>query len=451
MKIAKVVPIYESGNNQLFTNYRPASLLPQFSKILEKLFNCRLMSYVNKSDILYNGQYGFRQKISTALAILDLIEEITTNIDKGNVTVGVFIDLKKAFDTIDHEILLNKLRVYGIRGPASNWLKSYLADRKQFVSFNDVISDYLDVACGIPQGSIIGPTLFILYINDLHNVSKILNFILFADDTNIFLSGKKLIDVCNLLTNELKSLDVWFKVNKLSLNVSKTNFMVFGNKKNEKCHIYVNEVEIDEVKSAKFLGVIIDNKLNWSMHIKQVQSKISKSISIMYKVKYLLDTSALLTLYNSLILPYLNYCVEAWGNTYTTNLSRITKLQKRAIRIVGNLDFNGHTNPVFAELKLLKFEDIVKVNTGVVMYKGFYGLLNDRLSKHLTISNTNTRQKMNFYVKSKRTRLKSFCISCYGVSLWNGLDISIRSSSTLISLKKKNKKMFIEKYFEEIN
>ena len=133
-----------------------------------------------------------------------------------------------------------------------------------------------------------------LYINDLHNVSKLLNFILFADDTNIFLGGKSLTEVCKLLTNELKSLDVWFKVNKLSLNVVKTNFMVFGNRKNEKCHIYINDVELEEVKSAKFLGVIIDNKLTWNMQIKNVQSKIAKSISIMYKVKYLLGYSSII-------------------------------------------------------------------------------------------------------------------------------------------------------------
>ena len=205
------------------------------------------------------------------------------------------------------------------------------------------------------------------------------------------------------------------------------------------------------MKSARFLGVLIDNKLTWTMQIKHVQSKISRSISIMYKVKYLLDTQALLTLYNSLILPYLNYCVEAWGDTYPTNLSRITKLQKRAIRIVGNLGFNRHTNLVFAELKLLKFEDIVKVSTGAVMYKGFYGLLNDRLSKHLMVSKTNTKQKLNFYDKSKRTRLKSFCISCYGMSLWNSLDTSIRSAKTPILFKKSLKKMFISKYVEELN
>ena len=306
MKLAKVVPIYKAGDNKLYTNYRPVSLLPQFSKVLEKLFNVRLMSYINKNNVLYKGQYGFRQKLSTSLAIIDLTEEISSQIDKRSITIGVFIDLKKAFDTIDHKILLNKLEIYGVRGVALNWLKSYLSDRKQFVKFNDSDSDELTIQCGIPQGSILGPTLFILYINDLHNVSKILNFILFADDTNIFLSGSNLTDLCNVMSNELKKLDVWFRVNKLSLNVSKTNFMVFGNKKNEECKIYINDIEIEEVSSTKFLGVIIDNKLNWQRQIQNVQRKVSKSVSILYRVKNLLDTNALLMIYNSLILPYIH-------------------------------------------------------------------------------------------------------------------------------------------------
>ena len=246
---------------------------------------------------------------------VDLIEQITSNIDEQKCTIGVFIDLKKAFDTIDHKILLKKLYVYGIRGAALQWLDSYLANRKQYVNVNDVDSDMLNVKCGVPQGSILGPTLFILYINDLYKVSKLLNFILFADDTNIFISGKNIDTLCNVLSNELQHLDTWFKVNKLSLNVSKTNFMVFGKTSGTSSSrtVTINGTELIEVESTKFLGVFIDNKLKWDKQIKHVQSKISKSISILFRVKDLLDTSALLTLYNSLVLPYLTYCVEAWG------------------------------------------------------------------------------------------------------------------------------------------
>ena len=448
MKLAKIVPIFKSGDNQVYTNYRPVSLLPQFSKVLEKLFNNRLMSYINKNNILYNGQYGFRQNFSTSLAILDLIEEITTSIDNHNVTVGVFIDLKKAFDTIDHSILLKKLEIYGIRGIAANWLNSYLSDRKQFVQYSDVNSNDMAIKCGIPQGSIIGPSLFILYINDLHNVSKILNFILFADDTNIFLSGKNLTEVCDIMTSELKKLDAWFKVNKLSLNVSKTNYMVFGKTKgvSDNCHIYINDVELEQVSSTKFLGVYIDDKLNWHKHILHVENKIAKSLSIMYKVKYLLDEAALLTIYTSLILPYLNYCIEIWGNTYPSNLKGIIVLQKRALRIIGKVEYKSHTNSLFIKFRVLKLLDIVKFNTCVVMYKAFYGSLDSRLSKRFAVNKSNTRQSKQFYVQYKRTKLKSFSISCTGVSLWNNLDIAIRESKTIILFKKSLKRVYIKNY-----
>ena len=344
--------------------------------------------------------------------------------------------------------MLKKLEIYGIRGIAANWLNSYLSDRKQFVQFNDVTSDNMTIKCGIPQGSIIGPSLFILYINDLHNVSKILNFILFADDTNIFLSGKNLLEDCNIMTNELKKLDIWFKVNKLSLNVGKTNYMVFGKTGSvlSNCHIYINDVELEQVSSTKFLGVYIDNKLNWHKHILHVKNKIAKSLAIMYKVKYLLDETALLTIYTSLILPYLNYCVEIWGNTYSTNLKGVTVLQKRAVRIIGKVEYRSHTNNLFIRFKLLKFHDIVKLNTCVIMYKAFYGLLDSRLSKRFTLNRSKTRQNKQFYVQFKRTKLKSFSISCIGVSLWNKLDITLKESKNIILFKKSLKRVYVKQY-----
>ena len=174
MKIAKIIPLFKSGDSSLCTNYRPVSLLPQFSKILEKLFNVRLVSFLNRNNIIYNGQYGFRKDHSTAMALLDLVEEITNAIDSKKTTVGIFIDLKKPFDTVNHDILLQKLRIYGIRGQAISWLQSYLTNRKQYVHFNGSDSDMLKVLCGVPQGSILGPILFLIYINDICNVSHLL-------------------------------------------------------------------------------------------------------------------------------------------------------------------------------------------------------------------------------------------------------------------------------------
>ena len=214
-KIAKVIPLYKNGDIDDFSNYRPVSLLPQFSKILEKLFNNRLKSFMKVNHILSNNRYGFREDHSTNLAIIELIEEITSAIDNSMSTVGVFIDLKKAFDTIDHGILLKKLEHYGIRGIANQWVSNYLTERFQYVQYNNISSDYMSIKCGVPQGSILGPTLFLLYINDICRISTVNKMILFADDTNLFYSGNDLLNVCNTMSSELGKLNKWFQVNKL--------------------------------------------------------------------------------------------------------------------------------------------------------------------------------------------------------------------------------------------
>ena len=232
MKTAKVIPIHKAGDKNLFTNYRPVSLLSQFSKILEKLFSARLDSFIDKHQILSECQYGFRTNRSTSMALIDLIEELTSSVENKKFALGVFIDLKKAFDTIDHEILIQKMNNYGIRGVALNWIKSYIENRKQFVQIGEYRSTSSTITCGVPQGSILGPKLFILYINEICKVSSLLKFVVFADDTNITCSGEDLQQLLEVVSLELGKLKQWFDANKLSLNIKKTKFMIFGNKKN---------------------------------------------------------------------------------------------------------------------------------------------------------------------------------------------------------------------------
>ena len=230
MKLAKVLPLYKTDDPTSFSNYRPVSLLSQFSKILEKLFNNRLMKFIDKNNVLFEGQYGFRQNHSTELAVIEMTEKITKSLDEKHYSVGIFVDLKKAFDTINHNILIEKLSYYGIRGLALNWISSYLNNRSQYVCYNNVNSDLKNITCGIPQGSILGPSLFILYINDLCNVSDILKFILFADDTNIFCHGNDLKALENIINSELSHVNTWFSANQLSLNIKKTKYIIFGHK-----------------------------------------------------------------------------------------------------------------------------------------------------------------------------------------------------------------------------
>ena len=204
MKIAKVVPIYKKGDPSDISNYRPISLLSSFSKILEKIIYSRTIKFIRSFEILSDSQFGFRQKHSTTHAILYFINHIATAVDSHLHTVGIFLDLSKAFDTIDHKILLSKLSHYGIRGKALEWYRSYLSGRKQFVSINDSNSDYNDIICGVPQGSLLGPLLFILFINDFHNSSQLLSFILFADDTSVFFSHKNPDTLLNAINTELE-------------------------------------------------------------------------------------------------------------------------------------------------------------------------------------------------------------------------------------------------------
>ena len=234
----------------------------------------------------------------------------------------MFIDLSKAFDTVNHDILLAKLEFYGVHGVALEWFKSYLSCRLQFVQYNRYSSSSKYIKCGVPQGSILGALLFLLYINDLCDVSKALDFVLFAEDTNIFYSHKDQNYQMEIVNSELKKLSSWFQANKLSINIKKSNFILFKTKQNRRkldLHFSINENEIDRVHEVLFLGVILDEHLSWKPQIQNVARKISKSIGIICKSSFYLNKNSLCTLYYSLVYPYLHYCASVWGSTYQSN------------------------------------------------------------------------------------------------------------------------------------
>ena len=360
LKIARVVPIFKSCDKALFSNYRPISVLPCFSKILERIIYNRIINYLNDFNVFCDNQYGFRKNRSPSLALIDLCDRISSAFDRREYAIGVFLDLSKAFDTVNHAILFDKLEHYGIRGLALEWVKRYFSERAQFVEFNNVRSSPQGISCGVPQGSILGPLFFILYVNDLNNAS-LLDVILFADDTNLFISHNDPDYLNDTLNSELNNLSTWFAANRLSLNLSKTNFMVFKPRQKKQLfefHVSIDEQPIPSVSETMFLGVFIDDNLRWKPHISLLASKLSKSIGIIHKSRFFLSTHSLRTLYNSMILPYLYYCNLAWGGTYKTNLQRIVILQKRAVRIVNNSTYDANTGPIFKKLELLKFHDI---------------------------------------------------------------------------------------------
>ena len=274
--MAKIIPIFKCNDASLFNNYRPISLLSIFSKILEKIMYDRLYEYVIELRILYEYQFGFQKKKSTYMAIICLLDMLIKALEKGEFGIGVFIDFRKAFDTVDHQILLDKLHHYGIRGTALTWFTNYLCNRKQFVEFENTKSSLLSVKCGVPQGSILGPLLFLIYINDLAHVSPKLFAILFADDSNFFCTGPNLNELVTTVNHELKNIVHWLNANRMSLNVEKTHYIVFSNRgktTNLDTNVQIAGSVIEKVNFTKFLGIIIDKNFTWKFHVDHVCSK----------------------------------------------------------------------------------------------------------------------------------------------------------------------------------
>ena len=456
LKLAKVTPVFKKGSTQDKDNYRPISVLSVFSKIFEKVMYKRLYAYLECHNILYSLQFGFRQKCSTNHAVISIAESIRSSVDNKEFGCGIFIDLKNAFDTVNHSILLLKLHHYGIIGKAYEWFQSYLSNRKQFVCVNGHDSDSLPLTCSVPQGSVLGPLLFLLYVNDLPNTSSLLTFHLFADDTNIYYSCKNLDDLESKLNHELKIVAEWMKSNRLALSILKTNFILFHSKKlkpSKLINLKIDGVNIVQVFTVKYLGVTFDSNLTWKNHINELCSKLSKTVGIFSKLRYNVNIDILTMLYYSLIYPFLIYGVQVWGLTYPTYLTPVTTLQKRIARSMTFSEPVSHSEPLLKSLNLLKFNDIIHSEILSFVYQWFHKLVPscflDFFKPISSIHEYPTRQSLNefFFFKSIRTTQYGIRSLHYtGSNLWNSLPITIKQITPFSKFRKTLKKQIIDSY-----
>ena len=402
------------------------------------------MSFITAKDILYSRQFGFREGYSTYMALLEFTSRISDVFENKELLIGLFIDISKAFDCINHNILSKKLEYYGIRGIPLKWLESYLSDRKQYVYIDNYKSNMCTVNVGVPQGSVLGPLLFLLFINDLQYVSQRLFSIIFADDTNLFISGKDINEMNHALNIELKSIHEWFTANNLVLNLKKTCYMIFKpkNKKidEEIIKIYIDNHQIQRVTNTKFLGVLIDEKLTWSVHVNDICCKISRSIGAMNRLKCIIPNQVLLTLYYTMILPYIMYCCIIWGHSANYLVERVLKLQKRAIRIISNSKPFSHTAELFKKLKILKVSQIVELQEAIFMYLYFKKILPKNVNEIFKLNNSvhtyNTRAKNKIRLPLLKYEFSRKTIKFTGTKCWNKIPENIKEMPTLSSFKR---------------
>ena len=442
LKIARITPIHKEDSFSEPCNFRPISSLSYLSKVYEKFFSIRLLKFCNKYSIISPNQFGFQHGISTTDALVRLTEDIYFALHNKQHFIAAIIDVKKAFDCVNHDILKSKLQQYGIRGTPLKWLESYLTDRKCFVEIGSHASRINTFNIGVPQGSILGPTLFLIYINNLPKISDTLQTQLFADDTIVSNTGSN-IDVLTESTNEeLCKLNDWTLANKLTIHAGKTKFLMFSNRitSRQNLNIKILNSVIHPIDNCKYLGVYLDDRLNFKAHINYINSKISRHTGILYKIRDKLPKKARLDYYYAYIFPYLSYNTIIWGCAYQTNLTPLFLQQKRTIRTIANAGFRDHTDPLFKSLKILKVQDIYNFQLGCHMFHA-----RDR-GEYDTQTNYQTRGPNRALSAFRRTTTTQHAISFAGPKYWNSLPPDIRSINNYKRFRKSLKEHLLGKY-----
>jgi len=383
MKKSRTVPIFKAGNPKSCDNYRPIALLSSLSKILEKMVSVSLVNHLNDNNLLYEHQYGFQRKKSTEHNLVHAINFIESAFNDNKYCIGVFFDLKKAFDVCSHEILLMKLEKMGIKGTALQWFTSYLSNRSQYVDINGNNSNLKKIKISILQGSILGPILFLIYINDLHLACDLFT-VMFADDTFSLKSDKDLIQLSNYINTELNKMAIWFRANKLAVNKTKTKYIIFrskGKKIENAPPIIFDENEVGcpfnpslvtplerfhdehinkDCRAYKLLGIYLDEHLSLNYHVNYVSNKLAKSLYCIRMAKNNVNLSGLKSLYFALIHSHLSYCPIILSITSKSNLTKLEKVQKKAMRIITNSAYNAHTQPLYLANKILPLNLLIK-------------------------------------------------------------------------------------------
>lgn len=445
-KVAKVIPLHKANDRDDPTNYRPISILPILSKVCERAVFNQLYNYFTTHQLLTKYQSGFRPLHSTLTALLDATNEWYTNMDEGLTNLVVALDLAKAFDTVSHQILIEKLHLYGVDGVSLDFFKSYLSDRKQCCIVQNEVSEPKSISHGVPQGSILGPLLFIIYINDIPCCLDHTKPRLYADDTIISIASKSATELHQKINYDLARVSDWLLANKLSLNVVKSEYILIGSKFKVPSFgsfapIRISGSEIKRVSTLKHLGVLIDENLNWESHIDTMCLKIGRSIYGLKLLRDFVPVSTLITMYKSLIQPNFDYCDLVWSNLNKGQTDRLQKLQNRAARIITFQGYDVRSADLLERLKWDKLEVRRKKRMGLMMHD----IVNNKCPLYLSNLFASEEDVYKSKLRNNNMKIKLipktdfFKSSFYyrGSTMWNTIPNEIKTADTKTAFKNK--------------
>ena len=454
LKIGRVIPVFKSGDEKSMSNYRPITTLTTINKIFELLTHSRMSKFIDRFNILSNLQFGFRKASSTTSAIFKVVSDILPAFNDKSYTVALFLDLKKAFDTVDRSILVHKLSIKGFRGIVNSFLSSYLSNRKQYVCIDNYSSDTGPINFGVPQGSVLGPLLFNIFIDDIVNI-KVAKKVLFADDA-VFYINEKSLELCihkvNMLINELST---WLRNNKLIPNVTKTKLMLFTPRPVDVLpDIYFDGVKLEWVTNIKYLGIVIDNKLSFAPHSTEVFHKLSKIQGVFYSLSSLVPQSTLVTLYYSLVYPILIQNIIIWGGIPEANLRGIKTALNKILRNILKVKYDENniplmpTSEMYKTLNLLKFNDVYKYFLLRFIHDIFYkkaDFFNEYYAPLLPSHSYGTR-RIKINLPPVRLEIEKQSTIFQTCKLLNEIPAELLEPQTKEILKKKFKIMAISQY-----
>ena len=461
IKVSKIIPLYKinSGDKHNFSNYRPILILSSFAKLIEKIVCSQLINYLNNNDLLYKHQYGFRGKHGTSHPLIHFTNNVQNALNNNKINLSIFIDLKKAFDTVNFDILLDKLNSYGIKNTENNWFTNYLANRVQFVQLPcGTLSQERVITCGVPQGSVAGPLLFLIYINDLPNATDLFT-ILFADDTTFQFSSEDADFLAYKVNLELQKASEWFSANLLTLNAKKTKYILY---KNQSCHLHLGELFIGgeaisrvgescKEKSFKFLGHHLDENLTWVHHTNHVHKKLVSANFALSRSKAFLPSRILQNIYRSLFESHLHFGSIVWGCARPNILNKLFIQQKKAIRHVKHLKFNAHTSASFKQLEYLKLQDLIQFNQAVFIRnysnkKLPYSFNNMYSTVPESVVRRSRDDDYNYLSPQIKYANLHYFPSSQLIYNWNNLPLLIKSVSEPSEFRSELKRFLISKY-----